>query len=73
MGRKGEQQLLVGGEMVENRGQKSGFRRRRPQILHANAGEGQKTVKPHRIRGEIAKNLDGNGFGGGFREFGLFG
>jgi hypothetical protein len=33
VGREGEEQGLVGGEMIEDRGQKSGLSGRRPQII----------------------------------------
>src|SRR5579875_2946726 len=52
LGREGKEQLLIACQVIEKRRQKSGFSCRRPQIIEANAGKSQKTVKKRGIRGE---------------------
>jgi hypothetical protein len=51
-GREGEEQGLVGGEMIEDRGQKSRFSGRCPQIIPPKARQGQETVEPRWISGQ---------------------
>jgi len=51
-GREGEEQGLVGGEMIEDRGQKSRLSGRRPQIIPPKARLGQETIAPRRISGQ---------------------
>jgi len=51
-GREGEEQGLVGGEMVEDRGQEARLSGRRPQIIRPKARQGQETIAPHRISGQ---------------------
>ena len=51
-GREGEEQGLVGGEMIEDRGQKSRFCGRRPQTILSKARQSQETVEPARISGQ---------------------
>jgi hypothetical protein len=52
VGREGEEQGLVGSEMIEDRGQKSRLFGRRPQIIPPKARQCQKTVKPRGISGQ---------------------
>jgi hypothetical protein len=52
VGRKSEEQSLIGGEMIEDRGQKSRFSGRRPQTIPSKARQSQETVEPAWISGQ---------------------
>jgi len=52
VGREGEEHGLVGGEMIEDRGQKSRLSGRRSQIISPKARQSQETVKPRWISGQ---------------------
>jgi hypothetical protein len=52
VGREGEEQGLVGGEMIEDRRQESGLSGRRPQIIQADARQSQETIEPRWISGQ---------------------
>jgi hypothetical protein len=49
VGREGEEQRLVGREMIEDPGQKSRLSGGRPQIIPPKARQSQETVEPRRI------------------------
>jgi hypothetical protein len=52
VGREGEEQGLVGGEMIEDRGQKSRLSGRRLQIVPPKARQGQEMIEPRWISGQ---------------------
>jgi hypothetical protein len=70
--REGEQQSLVGGEMIENRGQKSRLFGRRPQTIPSKARQSQERIEPAWISGQKGQNLNRYRFGGGFGELWRF-
>jgi hypothetical protein len=51
-GRKSKEQSLVGGEMIEDRGQKSRLSGRRPQTIPPKARQSQETIEPAWISGQ---------------------
>jgi two-component system cell cycle response regulator DivK len=73
MGREGEEKRFVGGEVVEDRGQKSRLCRRRPKMIQAEAGQSQETVEARRILGQKSQGVDGDHFSRVSREFCDFG
>lgn len=73
-GCKSEEQLLVGGEMIEDRGQKkSRLSGRCPQTIPPKARQSQETVEPRWLFSQKGQNLDRYRFGGGSGELCRFG